>query len=347
MKTILKAGFAAGTLLAFVAVLAVRAGGPAPTLYAVTNLGPGFALNANNPDEDGKFSVVGATFDPDVGIRATVWTLTVNGAVEDVFIYDKGLGASLAVDVNDDGMVVIGADLGNFVDVPGVGLKLLPSAQVAAAINNDGVVAGSIAGPPGTSSVGAVWRVDGTGATFGPVIANAGPGAAFKPNDVNDEGTLAGFYFIAVSDSSSAAVAEFDRSGALDLRNLGVLLPGDSGAEAFAINSHGTFVGSSFGMTETAFLRKPGQQGLTSLGDLGGGSSSAAGINDDDQVVGFSFINANVTVGFIWQKGKMTDLNSVLAAPLNDTIDVANGITNTGHIVGGLDSGSAFVLTPQ
>jgi hypothetical protein len=62
----------------------------------------------------------------------------------------------------------------------------------------------------------------------------------------------------------------------------------------------------------------------------------------------FSTVNkANVTIGVIWQNGKTTDLNTVLAAPPNDTIEQPFGINNAGHIVGVTKSNNAFVLTPQ
>src|SRR5579872_5340898 len=212
MKTLLKIGLAAVALLPSTGTLAVPAGGDTLPLYALTDLGPGFAFNANNPDDDGRFLVVGGTIDLDGTERATVWTLAIDGTIEDVFVYDASLGNSQGIDVNDDGMVVISSDAGFFVDVPGVGLKSLPGAFLVFAINNHGVVAGSVFNSTTLESVGAVWQVGATGAVAGPVFANPGPNATFGPSDVNDHGTLAGI--VLTNDSITAAIAEFDHNAA-------------------------------------------------------------------------------------------------------------------------------------
>ena len=100
----------------------------------------------------------------------------------------------------------------------------------------------------------------------------------------------------------------------------------------------------SGGKTQSAFLFDPSQPNkLTSLG----AQVLAASINDNAQVVFTSDNKANVLVGVIWQNGKTTDLNTVLTAPLSDSIEAAVGINNTGHIVGFTRSGNACILTPQ
>jgi probable HAF family extracellular repeat protein len=347
MKTLLKIGLAAVALSACVTALVVRAGSNTPTLYAVTNLGPGIAFKANNPDDSGTFLVVGATPDPVVGERATVWTVTTAGTLVDVFTYDT-LGNSSANDVNDEGLIVGFSVLGAFVDIPGVGVKILPGASHdAVAVSNRGDVVGDVFDPPGSDMVkNALWHVDATGAITGPVVINAGLGATFTPRDINDDGTMAGSLATGTN-VESAAIAEFDSNGEVDVENLGVLHPGDA-AIGRSINSDATIVGGAFGKTTAAFLWSPTQPNkLTSLGDLGGGNSTALDINNACQVVGSSMTKANVFAGFIWQNGKLTNLNTVLTAPLNDLIDTAWGINDAGHIVGFTQSLNAFVLTPQ
>src|SRR5689334_14078736 len=120
MKTLLKISLAAVALLASISALAVRAGGNTQTLYAVTNLGPGSALKASNPGADGTFLVVGST-GPAAQPVATVWTVSNNGTVVDIFTYDT-LGPALATDVNDHGMIVGQSGNGPWVDIPGVGV---------------------------------------------------------------------------------------------------------------------------------------------------------------------------------------------------------------------------------
>jgi hypothetical protein len=344
MKTLLKVGLAAVALLASISAYAMRGGNNTPTLYAVTNLGQGRAFKASNPDATGEFLVVGGTADPTVFRRPTVWTVSTDGAVVDVFVYSTLAGN--AIDVNDHGMVVGNSNSGVFVDVPGVGIKFPPGALEVFGVNNHGVVVGMTSGPDGIS--GGVWSVDPTGTITGPVLTTLGPGIAFIPLDINDDGTMAGYVLNRGSSGSavvsSAAIAEFDRDGELDVTVLGVLHPGDTASSASSINSDGVVAGLSSGKSSSAFLWDPEQPGkLTSLGD----AFDPTDINDNVQVVTASANKANVVFGVVSLNGKLTDLNTLLVAPLNDTVDIAGGINNTGHIVGQLLSGNAVVLTPQ
>jgi len=342
MKTLLKIGLAVVVLSACVGALIARAGGTTQTLYAVTNLGAGAAVyKAGNPDSSGTLLVVGSTPDPDVVARATVWTVSTDGTVVDVYVYET-LGESVAHDVNDDGMVVGTSVQGPWVDIPGVGVKFLPGAVLVGGVNNQGVVVGSAGGH------GAAWRVAATGDITGPVFTDINSGTTFQPVDINDDGTICGSFLDSAAGVEPAAIAEFDHQGQLDVQDLGVLHPGDFQAGASAINANGVVVGTSLGKTSSAFLWTPAQPNkLRALGDLGGGQSSAGDVNDSGQVVGSSSTRAGTQAAFIWQNGKMTDLNSVLAATLNDHIASASGINNTGHIVGNLSSGNACLLTPQ
>jgi len=346
MKTLLKIGLAAVALSACVTTLIAKAGNNTPTLYALTNLGPGFTFNASNPDESGTFLVVGGSIDPTSGNElATVWTVATDGSVVAVFTYDTLGAGGIAVDVNDHGMVIGSSNFGEFVDVPGVGVRILPGADQVEGVNNHGVVVGFTGDPTGPDGVsGAVWYVDATGEISGPVQTNIGPGVTFMPLDINDEGTMSGFVLSAATSIITAAVAEFDRHGGLDVQNLGLLHPGDTGAFAWSINSDGAVAGASSGKTTSEFLWDPSQPNkLTSLGV----NVARPVINDNAQIVFSSVNKANVTVGVIWQNGKTTDLNTVLTAPLNDTIQLTLGINNAGHIVGHTQSGNAYILTPQ
>jgi probable HAF family extracellular repeat protein len=102
---------------------------------------------------------------------------------------------------------------------------------------------------------------------------------------------------------------------ATDLGNLGPNgLPG-AGNHACAINNKGQAVGHTTSKASTvAFLwaRDKGMQGLGTLtGDF---VSFALGINDEGEVVGQS-IDADFSTAraFLWQKGTMTDLNTLVA----------------------------------
>ncbi len=66
------------------------------------------------------------------------------------------------------------------------------------------------------------------------------------------------------------------------------------------------------------------------LGDLGGGSSRANGINNNSQVVGASSISGGAQHAFLWSGSVMQDLGA-----LGDNIvSAANDINNINHIVG-------------
>lgn len=343
MKTLVRICLAAVALLSSVNTLAARAGGATQTLYAVTDFGPGTAVyRASNPDSSGTFLVVGSTPDPDVIGRATIWTVSTDGSVVDVFTYGT-LGESAAHDVNDHGMVVGTSEQGIWVDIPSVGVKFLPEAVTLGGVNNQGVIVGSLAG-----GHGAAWYVDPTGLITGPVSTDNSSGNGFLPVDINDNGTICGSFFDGAANIDAAAIAAFDHQGQLEVQDLGVLHPADFEAVADAINGDGVVVGTSFGKATSAFLWTPAQPNkLRPLGDLGGGQSAADDVNDNLQIVGSSVTKVGTEAAFIWQNGKMTDLNTVLTAPLNDHITSAMGINNTGHIIGKLSSGHACLLTPQ
>ncbi len=100
-----------------------------------------------------------------------------------------------------------------------------------------------------------------------------------------------------------------------NLGNLGPNgLPG-AGNHACAINNKGQAVGHTTSHASTVgffWTREKGMQGLGTLkGDF---ASFALGINDEGEVVGQS-INADFSMfrAFLWEKGTMTDLNTLVA----------------------------------
>lgn len=74
---------------------------------------------------------------------------------------------------------------------------------------------------------------------------------------------------------------------------------------------------------------------VTNLGTLGGSASTAQGINNSGQLVGYSVTAGGTTHGFLYTGGAMIDLGTLAGDPNSE----AYGINNLGQIVG--TSGSA------
>jgi probable HAF family extracellular repeat protein len=141
-----------------------------------------------------------------------------------------------------------------------------------------------------------------------------------------------------------------------------IALPIPYGGYAAAINSRNLIVGttgsnSSSGEYSHAFLYDYNAETLVDLGTLSGGlTSSAADINDSDQVVGSSWLVTQPTSiydptqyhAFLWENGTMTDLNDRLPAGSGWILTAATAINDSGDIVGtGLLDGQThgFLLT--
>ncbi|HEX4160127.1 MAG TPA: hypothetical protein VHY79_16810 [Rhizomicrobium sp.] len=98
----------------------------------------------------------------------------------------------------------------------------------------------------------------------------------------------------------------------------------------------------------TTFLwtKKGGTQDLGALAN--DSVSEGLGINDSGQIVGVSYPTGH---GFIWEKGKMTDLNNLIPPNSGYTITDAQDINNEGDITGSALDGAgktwAFVAIPE
>src|SRR5262249_36054423 len=131
---------------------------------------------------------------------------------------------------------------------------------------------------------------------------------------------------------SSVAVADGCRAQRhLHFRR--ILLPtlGGTFTHPQAVNDRNQVAGQADTATgaELAFFWEGGA--LRSLGTLGGSFSAALAINNRAQVVGFASTPADAAMhGFVWQRGKMTDLG-----PLPGGTDSgAQGINDRGVVVG-------------
>jgi probable HAF family extracellular repeat protein len=148
---------------------------------------------------------------------------------------------------------------------------------------------------------------------------------------INDKGQVAG---ITGSCSFEVVHAVLWQSGAVtDLGNLG----GTTNNWAAAINNQGQAVGWSNlpgDMTYHTFLWTE-DEGMQDLGTLPGDfASSGSGINSKGQVVGTSYDASGNSRAFFWQRGVMTDLNTLI--PVGSPLFLLDGneINSRGEIVG-------------
>jgi probable HAF family extracellular repeat protein len=106
-------------------------------------------------------------------------------------------------------------------------------------------------------------------------------------------------------------------------------------AAAVAINDHGTAAGWSIpseGGLETAHACIWQQGRMIDMGTLGGNHSRAYSVNNAGQVVGFSSRSDKQSAAFLWEKGRMMDLNGLLKTNVYH-LSGAYDINDRGQIV--------------
>ena len=125
-------------------------------------------------------------------------------------------------------------------------------------------------------------------------------------------------------------------------------LPVPYGGTAAAINNQDMIVGTTGGSSSTneyahGYLYDYDNDNLIDLGTLNGGlTSSAADINELNQVVGTSWLGTQLASAsdptqyhaFLWEDGQMTDLNALIPADSGWILTAATAINDNGDIVG-------------
>ena len=167
---------------------------------------------------------------------------------------------------------------------------------------------------------------------------------------INNQGQVVGYSGLALHVTHAF---QWENGNMIDLGTL----PGYNGSSAYDINDSGQAVGyslNSLTKQEHATLWSNGQ--ITDLGTLGGNKSTAVAINNKGQVVGFGNTTGDggLAHGFIWEDGKMADLNSLIVLEDKEPawfLQQVSGINDRGQIVGqGINSATgknhAFLLNP-
>ncbi len=170
---------------------------------------------------------------------------------------------------------------------------------------------------------------------------------------INDQGVIVGF-----------ASPQFNGTATAFVSSQGVTTDiFQSGTESYArdVNNRGQVVGDFLIADKSAFHAFLYTDGVvTDIGSLGSPQTVAAAINDQQQVIGTTWVPYNATCSsgvciqyrqraFLYEGGNMADLNALIPSGSGWELSWAFDINNDGQIVGyGLvnDKFRAYLLTP-
>jgi probable HAF family extracellular repeat protein len=175
------------------------------------------------------------------------------------------------------------------------------------------------------------------------LLATAAPAAATEHDEytINELGTLGGNATFALDVNDRGQVTGNSRTSTTtlpllafaytdgEMTEIGTLPGSNAFSRGYAINNRGVVVGESDNNRPRAFRWEDGV--LSDLGDLGGGSAVAHGINNSEQVVGASS-NGTASRPFVWWRGTMRDLGTVQGG--TNTPGRAWDVNDRGDVVG-------------
>ncbi|MBL9135192.1 MAG: hypothetical protein JNK85_04960 [Verrucomicrobiales bacterium] len=206
---------------------------------------------------------------------------------------------------------------------PSQGLRTLPSlanaaTALAVALNDAGDIVG-FSGDPFPASTPTVWTRRGPQALAIP--AGYQGGLAFG---INNRGLIGGGLL-----TDDGRLHPFVWKDGVPRLLPQVGDPATSEGSCYMVGDRGLIVGSS---DLKPAVWKNGQ--VIGLGTFGGERGQANGVNDRDQVVGFSEDGLGGVHGFIWENGAMTKLTT------DEPYTVALSINNRGQIAGAAGAGN-------
>ncbi len=285
--------------------------------------------------------VIGRAAYPDNKWHAFIWQ---DGIIKDLGFSESSIH-SVAYGINNDGQVV-GAQV---ISEQSVEAFLWENDEIqilegfggpftrAYGINNIGQVVGSSS--DGFATFAVLWQ-NGTPLNLGTF------GDQSFAYGINDHGQIVGYVFNEDEDDR----AFLWESGSMqDLQT-----PVGMESVAYAINNAAQVVGDYYDnstSTGVSFLWDNGHiQDLWTFESESVGAHRAYGINDSGQIVGNA---AGVGLGhfaFLWDNGKMYNLNELIASDSGWQLDQARAINNEGWIVGRgrhENRSKAFLLIPE
>jgi probable HAF family extracellular repeat protein len=174
-----------------------------------------------------------------------------------------------------------------------------------------------------------------------PTFAGDPDGVAQQINDdgkvVGGSGTCAAFNTNFLYNLVPVHALLWEKGKAIDLGNLGGQTGQAGGNIAYDINNQGQVVGNSDLKGDTTFhaFLWTKRTGMQDLGTLSGNvASTSISINDAGSVIGAS-LDANFNPRtFLWEKGMMTDLNTLIAGDSPLYLLTGCSINSRGEITG-------------
>jgi probable HAF family extracellular repeat protein len=174
-----------------------------------------------------------------------------------------------------------------------------------------------------------------------PTVAGDAEGIALSSNEngqiVGSSGSCAAFNTATLFNLLPVHPLLWQKGKVTDLGNLGGNTGAAGGNLAWGINNHGQVIGVSDLAGDTTFhaFLWTAATGMKDLGTLSGDfASSASSINEQGDIVGLS-LDANFNGrAFLWQKGVMTDLNTLISKKSSLHLISACSINSRGEIAG-------------